>query len=131
MARNRSKGSLKTQDQEPRYVEFTVRGRPKPKGRPRMTRRGRVYTPAETLEAEDKYVEAVDKRKKAFKGPVKVTLTFEKDQTYVKIQEAPEEWKTALRGDLDNYIKLALDGIEKSGLIENDSQAVQIDAIKG
>ena len=37
---------------------FIVEGRPKPKGRPRMTRRGRVYTPKETLEYEAKIAEA-------------------------------------------------------------------------
>ena len=129
MGKSKSKESLKTQSQEQRSVEFIVEGRPKPKGRPRMTRRGRVYTPIETIQAEETYIEAVDGRWKAFDGPVSVTISFSKDQTYVKITSA-EGWKSSLRGDLDNYIKLALDGIQRSGLITNDKQVVQIDAIK-
>ena len=37
---------------------FIVEGRPRPKKRPRMTKRGRVYTPAETLAYERRVAEA-------------------------------------------------------------------------
>lgn len=33
-------------------IEFTLYGEPKPKGRPRMTRTGHLYTPKETRQAE-------------------------------------------------------------------------------
>ena len=129
MGKSKSKESLKTQKAEQRSVELTVEGRPKPKGRPRMTRRGKVYTPIETIRAEELYEDAVDKRWKSFEGPVSVTITFSNESTYVKITEE-EGWTSPLRGDLDNYIKLALDGIQRSGLIANDRQVVRIDAIK-
>lgn len=128
MAQNKSKKSLMTQVQEP-HVEFVIEARPRPKGRPRMTRRGRVYTPAETIEAEESYVTAVKDQYEPFTGPVSVVLTFSKDQTYVHISSV-KEWKSPLRGDLDNYIKLALDGIQRAGLIANDKQVVHVDAIK-
>ncbi|HCV02916.1 MAG TPA: hypothetical protein DG048_09745 [Pseudoalteromonas sp.] len=128
MGKNKSKESLMTQVQEP-HIEFIVEGRPKPKGRPRMTRRGRVYTPAETIEAEELYAETVKDKYEPIDGPVSVVLTFGKDNTYVHISSV-KEWKSPLRGDLDNYIKLALDGIQRAGLIANDKQVVHIDAIK-
>tara|TARA_Y100001973_G_C5182894_1_gene325988 strand:- start:614 stop:901 length:288 start_codon:yes stop_codon:yes gene_type:complete len=94
-----------------------------------MTRRGRVYTPAETIEAEELYAETVKDKYEPIDGPVSVVLTFGKDNTYVHISSV-KEWKSPLRGDLDNYIKLALDGIQRAGLIANDKQVVHIDAIK-
>ena len=39
--------------------ELVIEGRPRTKGRPRMTRSGRAYTPKETVEAENRIVEAV------------------------------------------------------------------------
>ena len=117
-----------TQAQEP-VVEFIIEGRPKPKGRPRMTRRGRVYTPAETIEAEELYETTVKGKYEPYEGPVSVILKFSQDNTYVHISSAGD-WKSPLRGDLDNYIKLALDGIQRAGLIKNDKQVVHVDAIK-
>ncbi len=128
MPKSKSKKSLMTQAQEP-CVEFIVEGRPKPKGRPRMTRRGRVYTPIETIEAEELYAETIAGKYEQFEGPVTVILKFSKDNTYVQICSAGD-WKSPLRGDLDNYIKLALDGIQRAGLIKNDKQVVHVDAIK-
>ena len=127
MGKSKSKKSLTTQDQE-RCVEFVVEGRPTPNGRPRMTRRGRVYTPKETIEAEELYVSAVPEVE-PFDGPVQITLSFHKDKTYVKVASAGD-WKSPLRGDIDNYIKLALDGIQRAGLIANDRQVMQVDAVK-
>jgi Holliday junction resolvase RusA-like endonuclease len=35
-----------------------------------------------------------------------------------------------LRGDLDNYIKLCLDGCQRAGIIPNDRLVVQLKAVK-
>ena len=149
MAQNKSKNSLTKQEQELQDASemaddyqykgqtlagdsvkyaFTVQGRPVPKGRPRMSRKGRVYTPETTKEAEQLYVDSVSDAP-SFDGPVYITLTFTADCTEVKIQTV-EGWKSPLRGDLDNYIKLALDGIQKAGIIANDRQVVGVHAIK-
>tara|TARA_R110002020_G_scaffold132420_5_gene295720 strand:+ start:27160 stop:27525 length:366 start_codon:yes stop_codon:yes gene_type:complete len=107
---------------------FTVEGRPVPKGRPRMSRKGRVYTPEATKEAEQQYVDSVSDAP-TFEGSVYVELTFSKESTDIVIT-SKEDWKSPLRGDLDNYIKLALDGIQKAGIIANDKQVVGVHAVK-
>ena len=49
--------------QSPHEFSFVVPGRPQPKGRPRMSRKGRVYTPKETVLKRRKHtLEAVDDR---------------------------------------------------------------------
>ncbi len=143
MPQNKSKNSSMKQDQELQDASqyrgqtlegdsvkytFTVQGRPVPKGRPRMSRKGRVYTPEATKEAEQLYVDSVGDAP-SFDGPVYIELTFTADCTEVEIQTV-DGWKSPLRGDLDNYIKLALDGIQKAGIIANDRQVVGVHAIK-
>ena len=56
-------------------------------------------------------------------------ITFTKDSTSVTIRDAPD-WVTNLRGDIDNYVKLLMDGIQKAGIIPNDKQVVHVDAVK-
>ena len=63
-------------------------------------------------------------------GPVKVGLIFSNDSTVVNIESVDKSWKSPLRGDLDNYVKLALDGIQRAGIIVNDSQVVHVEATK-
>ena len=53
-AKDKSTDSSQTPNsgqQSPDEFSFVVPGRPQPKGRPRMSRKGRVYTPKETVEA--------------------------------------------------------------------------------
>lgn len=131
------KGKSPTSSPEPEKTQppgeftFVVHGRPVPKGRPRMTRRGRVYTPKETILAEEQVVEAINQADTVpeFSGPVSVMMIFEKDSTIVKVRSM-NDTSTKLRGDLDNYIKLLMDGIQRSPLIENDRQVMHIDAVK-
>ncbi len=113
----------------PDEFSFVVPGRPQPKGRPRMSRKGRVYTPKETVEAERAYAQAVDDNPPVFEGPVAVEMTFCAEATYVTIRRIAE-WHTPLRGDLDNYIKLCLDGCQRAGIIPNDRLVVQVKAVK-
>ena len=94
-----------------------------------MSRKGRVYTPKETVEAERAYAQAVDDNPPVFEGPVAVEMTFSAEATYITIR-AIEEWHTPLRGDLDNYIKLGLDGCQRAGIIPNDRLVVQVKAVK-
>ena len=126
----KSKGSSPKQEEEPTEFSFHVRERPVPKGRPRLSRKGRVYTPAETVRAEKAYEESVGGDHPVFEGNVRIELMFKEDCTFVTIIPADEKWSTKLRGDIDNYIKLALDGIQRAGIIANDRQVVQVDAIK-
>ena len=132
MPKGKSKtSSTKPEKEPPSDSEFTfiVLGRPVPKGRPRMTRRGRVYTPKESILAEELIAETIGEDAPTFTGPVSVEMIFNKESTSVTVR-ALEEGATGLRGDLDNYIKLLLDGIQRSPLIENDRQVLHIDAVK-
>ena len=132
MPKGKSKtSSTKPEKEPPSGSEFTfiVLGRPVPKGRPRMTRRGRVYPPKESTLAEELIAETIGEDAPTFTGPVSVEMIFNKESTSVT-GRALEEGATGLRGDLDNYIKLLLDGIQRSPLIENDRQVLHIDAVK-
>ena len=131
MPKGKSNTSSSTPEPLPQGTEFTfvVQGRPTPKGRPRMTRRGRVYTPQTTLEAEDAIVAAIPDDAPIFNCAVQMEITFTKDSTSVTIRDAPD-WVTNLRGDIDNYVKLLMYGIQKAGIIPNDKQVVHVDAVK-
>jgi len=87
---------------------FIVEGRPRPKKRPRMTRRGRVYTPADTIAYEKTVADAYDGP--MFEGPILVRIGYHKDCQTVEIEEMPDA-TTALRFDIDNAIKATLDGL--------------------
>ena len=115
--------------QSPDEFSFVVPGRPQPKGRPRMSRKGRVYTPKETVEAEKAYAQAVGDDPPVFHGPVTVEMTFCEEATYVTVRSLTQ-WQTPLRGDLDNYVKLCLDGCQRAGIIPNDRLVVQLKASK-
>jgi Holliday junction resolvase RusA-like endonuclease len=87
---------------------FIVEGRPRPKKRPRMTRRGRVYTPADPIAYEKTVADAYDGP--MFEGPILVRIGYHKDCQTVEIEEMPDA-TTALRFDIDNAIKATLDGL--------------------
>lgn len=129
-AKGKSKDLSKTQSKEqPSEYSFVVEGRPKPKARPRMSRKGMVYTPKETIIAEEAYVHALGNDCPVFEGPVEVEMTFCIDQTLVTIKSIPES-ETKLRGDLDNYVKTCLDGCQRAGIIPNDRLVMRIEAEK-
>ena len=139
MPKGKSKTSSTKPVKEPRSDEvqigseeytFVVPGRPVPKGRPRMTRRGRVYTPKESILAEVLIAESIGEKAPNFTGPVSVEMIFSKESTTVTVRPLDEDAVTGLRGDLDNYIKLLLDGKQRSPLIDNDRQVLHIDAVK-
>ena len=126
----KSKDSSKTQrDEQADEFTFVVGGRPHPKGRPRMSRKGKVYTPEATVLAEKTYIAAVGEDAPTFDGPVTVEVTFCIDATLVTVTPLPH-WETGLRGDLDNYIKTCLDGCQRAGIIVNDRQVGQVKATK-
>ena len=105
---------------------FIVEGRPKPKGRPRMTRKGRVYTPKDTLESEAKIAEAYDGP--MFEGPILMRIAYTTEYQCIEIEELPND-KSKLRFDLDNAIKATLDGL--NGIAYPDDNLVHhIEATK-
>jgi Holliday junction resolvase RusA-like endonuclease len=103
---------------------FSVGGRPKSKDRPRMTRRGRTYTPEATTNAEKAIAAAYDGP--LFEGPVVVEIEYSLKGQTITIRDWPEDspapkWVA----DVDNLIKLTLDGLQREGgALTNDKQVL-------
>jgi len=109
---------------------------PKPKGRPRFTRKGHAYTPQATRDAENEIASYVrlNVNGSPLEGALRVDLeimlpvpTSWGDKKYGQAVTC-QIWPT-VRGDLDNYGKLvgdALNGI----LWKDDSQIVQMSLTK-
>lgn len=105
----------------------TISGRPTPKGRPRLGRRGRVFTPEKTLIAEAVIRDAWNGPK--WDGPVYVDVVFRPDSTTVTVGDASELEPCKLRGDIDNYIKTLMDGLNGAAWID-DKQVYRVTATK-
>lgn len=105
---------------------FVHLGRPQVKQRPRMGRNGRVYTPKATLEAEEELLADYDGP--LFEGPIEVQMIFYPDRSVITINDWPRT-PSPLRGDIDNYSKLVLDGLGGVAF-PNDRQVMAIVAAK-
>lgn len=96
-------------------LAFVVSGKPVPKGRPRMTRSGAVYTPIQTT----RYERLVAQSARAAgaspaPGPVSVDLEirFPIPKSWPKKRrEAADGQPHTQRPDLDNLVKSVLDGL--------------------
>lgn len=126
---------------------FFVEGHPEPQLRPRFsTRYGyvRVHDPRKSIEFKHRvYTQAWNAFKRGgevmLKGALTLELTvyrmFPTSWSRIKSERAMDgEIMPSTKPDLDNYIKIALDGIGLKGhpqvIFENDSQIVQIIATK-
>ena len=109
-------------------VRFTIPGEPVPKGRPRVTKTGHVYTPQNTRDYEE-YV------KHCYKGPmlegqirayVDVFLQIPKSASQAKKKKMLMQIeRPTKRPDLDNLAKTVLDAINGLGY-KDDSQVVSL-----
>ena len=95
---------------------FRVEGNCKPKERPRLGRRGRVYTPKATLAYESK-VRGMALQKKAKASDLRVRLYCEFN------------FSTRHRRDIDNCVKTVMDGLNGVAW-EDDAQVVHLEAHK-
>lgn len=93
-------------------VTIVIPGAPVPKGRPRSTRAGGVYTPKRTRDYEDQVAWAC-RAARASHGnvDVHVTIRFECGRQH---------------GDIDNLAKAVLDGLVKGQAIDDDRQVVKL-----
>lgn len=105
-------------DQFPPH-SFRIDLPPQVKQRPRMTRRGRVFTPAKTLNYELAAARFYDGP--CFQGPVSLHATLGKQFTDVTIRPAPKPHQF-LRGDLDNYVKALADSL--NGVAYGDDRQI-------
>lgn len=118
-----------TPSKKPLSHTIVVNGRPVPKGRPRLGRRGRVFTPEKTLIAEAEIREAwVALDGPIFEGQVSLTVLFNDKETVVTVTEFDGQ-KSKLRGDLDNYVKTLMDGLNGVAWAD-DKQVHHIEATK-
>ncbi len=118
----------KNQDSFVDGVTVFVPHKPVPKGRPRMTRRGRVFTPKRTLDAETLVAEAWGDNPK-FTGNVGIVMLLGSDGTLITV--FPHEASTQkLRGDIDNYVKTIMDGLNGKAW-DDDKQVTYLVAEKG
>jgi Holliday junction resolvase RusA-like endonuclease len=118
-------------------VTVVVSGEPVAKGRPRITRKGFLYTPAHTrkFEAHGRLAAqlAMDGRP-PIEGPVRLELLAELP---IRASWSKKKQARAITGDvrpigrpdLDNFVKSGLDSINEI-VVRDDSQIVEVSARK-
>jgi Holliday junction resolvase RusA-like endonuclease len=119
-----------------KVINFTVSGSPKGKGRPRFTKTGRVYTPAETAHYES--LVGLSYRNSArgykFTSPVRVTVRAYHKPPKGKSKKVVEDMLNGhilptKKPDADNVAKIVLDGLNKVAW-DDDTQVVEMMVIK-
>lgn len=99
---------------------------PRAKGRPRMTKSGRTYTPKETREAEDlfraNFIQEVGSEFVPIAEPIEVHWEFANDVVRMTVHSSLDYTERKLRGDLDNYVKLVSDAL--NGVAYHDDRLI-------
>jgi len=104
------------------------------KGRPRMTKTGRVYTPKKTKSWEQSV--AIVARSaysgKPLEKPLHVTIDFvlARPKRLMRKKDDPGLIWCEKKPDIDNLIKGVLDGINNSGLWRDDALVVKLSSSK-
>ena len=121
------------------FFHLDVLGVPVPKGRPRMARGGHVYTPQKTRDYEERIrmstmVLMAGRKPTALPCIVHVGVFFEPPRSLSK-KKRTELFETgafhAIKPDLDNVLKAALDGICGENMaILDDKQIIEICSYK-
>lgn len=109
-----------------REVTFEVIGNPRGKERPRMTRRGIVYTPKKTKDYEELIKEGYKKTNEGklsgeIEADIRAMYQIPKSTPKCKLQEMLKEHPQK-KPDLDNIIKAVLDAL--NGIAYDDDKQV-------
>lgn len=98
--------------------------RPVTKGRPRLGRRRKAYTPARTLEFEAAIADGWQDQHpgELHEGPIGVHVVLGSDYVEVDVWDLEESQRPKyVTGDADNYAKAVLDGLQEHAF-HNDKQ---------
>lgn len=103
---------------------------PVPKGRPRSTKTGRIYTPKKTADYERNIARLVS-HLPALTGAISLEAQFVLKRPARTPKSISGRFiKAGSRGDLDNYVKALLDGCQRGGVVPNDAAVTEIKATK-
>jgi Holliday junction resolvase RusA-like endonuclease len=86
-----------------------------------------VFTPEKTLQAEALVRGSWDGP--VFEGPVAVTIMFSTTEIHITVEEMLDVSSSKLRGDVDNYVKTVMDGLNGAAWAD-DKQVHHIEATK-
>lgn len=123
-------------------MEFIVFGKPKAKGRPRISTYGgvaRAYTPKDTIEYENliklSYLQSSETQEKVdFEKPIvlRVKAFYEIPKATSKkkrVEMLREKIRPCVKPDIDNCIKSVLDALNKIAF-KDDAQVIELYAAK-
>jgi Holliday junction resolvase RusA-like endonuclease len=123
-----------------KILTFVVPGAPVPKGRPRMTRKGRVFTPAKTRTYERTIALSAQAAKsklaggQLFDSAVMVTIHchFKMPKSWSRKRKEAMLYEPHIQlPDLDNLVKSVLDGLNQTfGIWDDDKQVAAVTATK-
>jgi Holliday junction resolvase RusA-like endonuclease len=112
--------------------EIEIKGRPVPFARPGRRADGRRYTPKayagwKRLAASTMSLGLARRQiEKVETGPVKATIVVRSEGVTIELEPSARIRPKYVRGDLDNYLKAALDAAQDAGWISDDRQVVEI-----
>tara|TARA_R100001143_G_C3332795_1_gene120309 strand:- start:238 stop:747 length:510 start_codon:yes stop_codon:yes gene_type:complete len=123
-----------------KILTFVLPGVPVPKGRPRMTRRGHVFTPQKTVSYERSIALAAQAAKsklaggQLFDSAVMVTIHchFGMPKSWSRKRKEAMLYEPHIQlPDLDNLVKSVLDGLNQTyGIWDDDKQVAAVTATK-
>lgn len=90
-----------------------------------MGRGRKAFTPQRTIDEQKRIASLYDGP--VFTGPIVVYIDYYTDCAAIHIEDA--DHRSPLRGDIDNYVKLTLDALNKVAW-QDDRQVVGINATK-